>query len=244
MPTPNQPILDLQKISAGYGDVTIVRDVSLAAEGGTMVAVVGPNGSGKSTLLKAIFGFARLFSGHVFYDGREVTGMPASRIVGIGIGYVPQVNNVFPNLTIAENLDMGAYRIKSKKKIRAGMAEMYSMFPELEKRKGALAGNLSGGERQMIAIARAMIPQPRVLLLDEPLASLSPKPAAVILSRLQKIREAGTAIVMVEQNVRKALGVADRGCVLVDGACVLEGEASSLLDEDSSKQRYLGLEAR
>ncbi len=244
MPTPNQPILDLQKISAGYGDVTIVRDVSLAAERGTMVAVVGPNGSGKSTLLKAIFGFARLFSGHVFYDGQEVTGMPASRIVGIGIGYVPQVNNVFPNLTIAENLDMGAYRIKSKEKIRAGMAEMYSMFPELEKRKGALAGNLSGGERQMIAIARAMIPQPRVLLLDEPLASLSPKPAAVILSRLQKIREAGTAIVMVEQNVRKALGVADRGCVLVDGACVLEGEASSLLDEDSSKQRYLGLEAR
>jgi len=162
----------------------------------------------------------------------------------MGIGYVPQVNNVFPNLTIAENLDMGAYQLNGRDRIKAKLAEMYEMFPELEKRKGALAGNLSGGERQMIAIARAMMPQPHVLLLDEPLASLSPKPANTILSKLKMIKGAGTAIIMVEQNVRKALSIADYGYVLVDGVCVMQGDAGSLLSEDSSKQKYLGLEAR
>lgn len=238
------PILSLQSISAGYGDVTIVRDVSLDVEPGTIAAIVGPNGSGKSTLLKSVLGFARLFSGRVLYQGQDVTGLAPDRLVVLGIGYVPQVNNVFPNLTIAENLDMGAYHLKGRERIRAGMADMYAMFPELEKRKGALAGNLSGGERQMIAIARAMMPQPRVLMLDEPLASLSPKPAAIILSKLKMIREAGTAIVIVEQNVRKALSIADRGYVLVDGACVMQGDAATLLSGEASQQRYLGLEAR
>jgi len=238
------PILDASHISAGYGDVTIVRDVSVTAEEGAIVAIVGPNGSGKSTLLKSLLGFARLFEGHVLYDGHDVTGLAPNRLINLGIGYVPQVNNVFPNLTIAENLDMGAYRVRGRDRIKASMTEMYAMFPELEKRKNALAGNLSGGERQMIAIARAMMPQPRVLLLDEPLASLSPKPTAIILSKLRLIKEARTAIVMVEQNVRKALSIADRGYVLVDGACVMQGDAGSLLAEDSSKQRYLGLEAR
>ncbi len=238
------PILDVRNVSAGYGDVTIVREVSVSVEKGTVAAIVGPNGSGKSTLLKSLLGFARMFQGQVLYDERDVTGYPPNRLINLGIGYVPQVNNVFPNLTIAENLDMGAYHLRGHDRIQASMADMYGMFPELERRKTALAGNLSGGERQMIAIARAMMPRPRVLLLDEPLASLSPKPAAIILSKLKAIKEAGTAIVMVEQNVRKALSVADRGYVLVDGACVMQGEAASLLSEDSSRQRYLGLEAR
>ncbi len=238
------PILSIEKLCAGYGDVTIVREVSLSVDKGSITAIVGPNGSGKSTLLKSLLGFARLFSGRVIYDGKDVTGLAPDRLINMGIGYVPQMNNVFPNLTIAENLDMGAYQLNSRDSIKAKLAEMYEMFPELEKRKAALAGNLSGGERQMIAIARAMMPQPHVLLLDEPLASLSPKPANTILSKLRMIKEAGTAIIMVEQNVRKALSIADYGYVLVDGVCVMQGDAGSLLSEDSSKQKYLGLEAR
>ena len=238
------PILSVQNVSAGYGDVVIVRDVSMSIDEGKIVAVVGPNGSGKSTLLKSLLGFARLFKGQVIYQGRDVTGMAPNLLINMGIGYVPQVNNVFPNLTIAENLDMGAYQVKGREKIRTILADTYGMFPELGKRKSALAGNLSGGERQMIAIARAMMPQPKVLFLDEPLASLSPKPASIILSKLNLIKESGTAIVMVEQNVRKALSVADWGYVLVDGSCVMQGSAGSLLDEDESKRRYLGLESR
>jgi ABC-type branched-subunit amino acid transport system ATPase component len=236
------PILSLQNVVAGYGDVIIVKDVSLGIEQGNIAALVGPNGSGKSTLLKSLLGFAHLFSGKVLFKETDVTGLAPNRLVTMGIGYVPQVNNVFPNLTIAENLDMGAYSLKGREKIKSGMADMYAMFPELEKRKGTLAGNLSGGERQMIAIARAMIARPSVLLLDEPLASLSPKPATVILSKLKIIKEAGTAILMVEQNVRKALSIADQGYVLVDGCCAMQGDASSLLSEDASKQKYLGLE--
>ncbi len=238
------PILSIEKVSAGYGDVTIVREVSLSVDKGSIAAIIGPNGSGKSTLLKSLFGFARLFSGHINYNGKDVTGFKPDRLINMGIGYVPQVNNVFPNLTIAENLDMGAYQLNGRERIKAKMAEMYEMFPELGKRKSALAGNLSGGERQMIAIARAMMPLPHVLLLDEPLASLSPKPANTILSKLRMIKGAGTAIVMVEQNVRKALSIADYGYVLVDGACAIQGNAESLLSEDSSKQKYLGLEVR
>jgi ABC-type branched-subunit amino acid transport system ATPase component len=237
-------ILSMENIEAGYGDVIIVRNVSVKVGEGEIVAIAGPNGSGKSTLLKSLFGFAKLFHGRVFYQERDVTGMASDRLINLGIGYVPQMNNVFPNLTIAENLDIGAYHRKGRDSIRAGMAEIYDMFPELEARKTSLAGNLSGGERQMLAIARAMMAQPKVLLLDEPLASLSPKPTSVILSKLGKIKEAGTAIMMVEQNVRKALSVSNRGYVLVDGVCAMEGDADSLFAEDSSKQRYLGLEAK
>jgi ABC-type branched-subunit amino acid transport system ATPase component len=237
-------ILSMENIDAGYGDVIIVRNVSVKVSEGEIVAIAGPNGSGKSTLLKSLFGFAKLFHGRVLYQERDVTGMASDRLINLGIGYVPQINNVFPNLTIAENLDMGAYHRKGRDSIKAGIAEIYDMFPELEARKTSLAGNLSGGERQMLAIARAMMAQPKVLLLDEPLASLSPKPTSVILSKLRKIKEAGTAIMMVEQNVRKALSVSNRGYVLVDGVCVMEGNADSLFAEDSAKQRYLGLEAR
>jgi len=238
------PVFVAKNIDAGYGDVTIVHDVSVEVAGDEIVAIVGPNGSGKSTLIKSFLGFARLFQGGVFYRGKDITGIASDRAVSLGIGYVPQINNVFPNLTISENLDMGAYRRKGKVSIKAGMREIFEMFPELEARKNALAGNLSGGERQMLAIARAMMAEPKVLLLDEPLASLSPKPVSVILSKLEKIRGVGTAIVIVEQNVKKALSASSRGYVLVNGTCVMEGDAASLFAEDSSKQRFLGLEAK
>ena len=239
-----EPIFAAENINAGYGDVTIVYDISVKVDEGEIVAIVGPNGSGKSTLLKSILGFARLFQGSVFYQGNDITGIASDKAVKLGIGYVPQINNIFPNLTISENLDMGAYHRKGKAAIRAGMREIFDMFPELEVRKNALAGNLSGGERQMLAIARAMMAQPKVLLLDEPLASLSPKPVSVILSKLGKIKEAGTAIVIVEQNVKKALSVSNRGYAVVNGKCAMEGDADSLFAEESSKQKFLGLETK
>jgi len=234
----------MENIDAGYGDVIIVRNVSITVGEGEIVAIVGPNGSGKSTLLKSLLGFAKLFQGQVFYQGRDVTGMAADQLVSQGIGYVPQINNIFPNLTIAENLDMGAYHRKGRASIKSAMEEVYNMFYELKVRKNFLAGNLSGGERQMLAIARAMMAQPEVLLLDEPLASLSPKPASAILSKMESIRENGTAIIIVEQNVRKVLSVSNRGYVLIDGACAMEGDADSLFTEEASRQRYLGLEAK
>jgi ABC-type branched-subunit amino acid transport system ATPase component len=239
-----EPIFMAENIDAGYGDVIIVRGVSVKVTEGEIVAIVGPNGSGKSTLIKSFLGFVKLFRGSVFYQGEDITGTASHRAVSMGIGYVPQINNIFPNLTIAENLDMGAYHRKGKASIKAGVAELYEMFPELEVRKNALAGNLSGGERQMLAIARAMMAQPKVLLLDEPLASLSPKPASAILSKMESIRENGIAIIIVEQNVKKVLSVSNRGYVLVNGTCAMEGEAASLFTEESSKYRFLGLEAK
>lgn len=236
------PVLVMQNIDAGYGDVIIVHNVSITVGNGEIVAIVGPNGSGKSTLLKSLFGFAKLFRGRVFYQGQDVTGMTSERLISLGIGYVPQINNVFPNLSIAENLDMGAYKRRDKASIKAAMTEIFEMFPELGVKRNALAGNLSGGERQMLAIARAMMAQPKVLLLDEPLASLAPKPISAILSKLKSIEAKGTAILIVEQNVTKALGISQRGYVLVDGACAMEGAAELLLTDDYSRQRYLGLE--
>ena len=238
------PIFVAEDIDAGYGDTIIVQGVSIQVAEGEIVAIVGPNGSGKSTLIKSLLGFARLFRGRVLYQGEDITGIASHRAVSLGIGYVPQINNIFPNLTIAENLDMGAYHRRGKASIKAGVAEIYEMFPELEARKNGLAGNLSGGERQMLAIARAMMAQPKVLFLDEPLASLSPKPASAILSKMESIRENGIAITIVEQNVKKALSISNRGYVLVNGSCAMEGDAASLFAEDSSKQRYLGLEAK
>jgi len=231
-----------EDIHAGYGDAVIVQSVSIHLAQGEIVAIVGPNGSGKSTLIKSFLGFSRLFQGRVIYHGQDITGIASHQAVSLGIGYVPQVNNVFPNLTIAENLDMGAYHRQGKATIRAGIAEIFETFPELEIRKKALAGNLSGGERQMLAIARAMMAQPKILFLDEPLASLSPKPASAILSKMESIRNNGTPIVIVEQNVKKALSISNRGYVLVNGTCAIEGDAVSLFDEDSSKQRFMGLE--
>lgn len=238
------PILVAENIDAGYGDAVIIQGVSIQVAPSEIVAIVGPNGSGKSTLIKSFLGFARLFSGKVLYQGKEITGIASHRAVSLGIGYVPQINNIFPNLTVAENLDMGSYYRHGGASIKAGMAEIYEMFPELEARKNSLAGNLSGGERQMLAIARAMMAQPKLLFLDEPLASLSPKPAAVILSKMENIRENGIAIAIVEQNVKKVLSVSNRGYVLVNGACVMEGDAEHLFAEDESKQRYLGLEGQ
>ena len=237
-----ESIFVAEDIVAGYEDVEIVHNVSVRLDAGEIVAIIGPNGSGKSTLLKSLLGFARLFRGRVLYDGRNITGITPDRAVILGINYVPQIDNVFVNLTVAENLELGAYTRKDGN-IKADMAEVYRLFPELAARKKAWAGNLSGGERQMLAIARAVMTNPKVLLLDEPLASLAPKAVSPILRKVKKIRDNGTAIVIVEQNVKRALGISHRCYVLVDGRCVLEGDSSSVLSDETAKQRFLGLKA-
>jgi branched-chain amino acid transport system ATP-binding protein len=237
------PILALENIDAGYGDVIIVHNVSIKVDEGETVAIVGPNGSGKSTLIKSLLGFAKLFKGRFLYQGQDITGITPDRAVSLGIGYVPQNNNVFTNLTINENLEMGAYIRQDRVSIKTDIADVYRMFPELEARKKAWAGSLSGGERQMLAIARAMMASPKVLLLDEPLASLSPKTTTTILSKIERVREVGTAIVIIEQNVKKALDSSQRGYILVDGVCVMEGDSASILSDDVAKRRYLGFKS-
>jgi branched-chain amino acid transport system ATP-binding protein len=229
-----------EDIVAGYEDVEIVHNVSVRVDAGEIVAIIGPNGSGKSTLVKSLLGFARLFRGRVCCSGKNITGITPDHAVTIGINYVPQVNNVFVNLTVAENLELGAYTRKDGN-IKADIAEVYRLFPELEERKKAWAGNLSGGERQMLAIARAMMTNPKVLLLDEPLASLAPRAVSPILKKVKKIRDNGTAVVIVEQNVKRALEISHRCYVLVDGSCVLEGDSSTVLSDETAKQRFLGL---
>jgi len=233
----------MENIDAGYGDVVIVHNVSLKIDEGETVAIVGPNGSGKSTLIKSLLGFAKLFKGRFLYQGQDITGITPDRAVSLGIGYVPQTDNIFTNLTINENLEMGAYIRQGRASIKADIADVYRMFPELEARKKAWAGSLSGGERQMLAIARAMMANPKVLLLDEPLASLSPKSIAAILSKVEGVRQVGTAIVIIEQNVKKALDSSQRGYILVDGVCVMEGDSTSILADDTAKYRYLGLKS-
>ncbi len=237
-----ESIFVTEDIVAGYEDVEIVHNVSVRVDAGEIVAIIGPNGSGKSTLLKSLLGFARLFRGQVIYEGRDITGITPDRAVILGISYVPQIDNVFVNLTVAENLELGAYTRRDGS-IKTDMEEVYGMFPELAARKKAWAGNLSGGERQMLAIARAMMTNPKVLFLDEPLASLAPKAVSPIVQKVEKIRDNGTAVVIVEQNVKRALEISHRCYVLVDGRCVMEGDSGSVLSDETAKQRFLGLKA-
>lgn len=236
-----EPVLSVHDIVAGYGDVAIVHEVSLHVHERETIAVVGPNGSGKSTLIKSLLGFARLFSGQVRYQGQDITGITSDRAVKLGVGYVPQTNNVFPNLSVHENLEMGAYIRDDRSSIKNDIAGVYGIFPELAARRKAWAGTLSGGERQMLAIARALMASPKVLLLDEPLASVSPKGVNAILSRIDMVRELGTAIILIEQNVKKALDTAQRSYILVQGVCVMEGDSAYILSDEDARRRYLGI---
>ena len=236
------PIFASVNIRAGYGEVVIVDGVSIVVEPGEVVAIVGPNGSGKSTLLKSFFGFAQFLGGQIFYKDEEITGRPADRMIASGIGYIPQTNNVFANLTITENLQLGAYTRPDRARIGAEIEGIFDIFHELKHRAHSYAGSLSGGERQMLAIARAMMAKPSVLMLDEPLASLSPKSIEGILSKLSLVQQSGTALVMIEQNVKRALDFAQRAYILVEGKCIMQGPAGVLLNDEHAKKRYLGLE--
>ena len=230
--------LEAQEIVSGYDEVEILHGVSVSVHKGEMVAVIGPNGAGKSTLLRAIFGLLQVRSGAVFLQGEEVTNLQPDQLVGKGLGYVPQVENVFPTLTISENLEMGGFVRRDGLGQRLG--QVYDLFPDLADRRQEKAGRLSGGQRQMLALARALMLDPDVLLLDEPSASLSPKMVETLFERIGKINKSGTAILLVEQNAREALSLCHRGYVLAMGQNRLEGEARGLLDNEEVGRLYLG----
>ncbi|RLI39195.1 ABC transporter ATP-binding protein [Candidatus Bathyarchaeota archaeon] len=232
--------LKAEGICGGYGKMVIVHDVSMHVGEGELVALVGPNGSGKSTFLKTIYGLARRFSGRVFFFGKDVSDLRPYDKARIGLGYVPQVNNVFPELTVLENLEMGAYFRKDEEAIREDLEMIFSLFPVLKERRDQKAETLSGGERQMLAIGRALIGRPKVLLLDEPAAALAPKLAKELFKKLDEIRESGVAILLVEQHARRALEACDRGYVLVDGRVVMEGPGKELLESEDLKRAFLG----
>jgi len=231
-------VLEADGIVTGYGEVDILHGVSVMVDKGEIVAVIGPNGAGKSTLMKAIFGLLKIRRGKVVLNGAEVTNLAPQHMVRKGICYVPQSDNVFPSLTIEENLEMGAFIRRDG--LKRKREEMYELFPPLAERPHLRAGKLSGGQRQMLALARALMLEPRLLLLDEPTASLSPKMVGDILAMIRNINRMGVAILIVEQNAREALNLCHRGYVLVMGKNALEGSGQSLLDSEDVGRLYLG----
>ena len=231
-------VLELDRVTGGYGGAEIIHEVSITLGRGEIVVLIGPNGAGKSSVMNAVLGRLRIASGRVLLNGEEVTGTAPERVVRQGVCYVPQTANVFPNLSVNENLEMGAY-IRTDD-FRPRMEEMYELFPPLAGRRGTPAGALSGGQRQMVAIAKALMVKPVVLLLDEPTAGLSPQFRGEIFAVVQDINAGGTPILMVEQNARQALGIADRGYVLVDGRNRMAGTGASLLADPEVGAMFLG----
>lgn len=231
-------ILETENVVSGYGEVDILHGVSILVEKGEMVAVIGPNGAGKSTLMKAAFGLLKIKKGKVLFDGHDVTNLAPQLMVQRGVCYVPQSENVFPSLTIQENLEMGAFIRADGVKKR--LEEVYALFPDLAERPQIRAGKLSGGQRQMLALARALMLDPKLLLLDEPTASLSPKMVGDILQKIRDINHTGVAILIVEQNAKEALDLCHRGYVLVMGKKALEGTGQELLDSEDVGRLYLG----
>lgn len=226
-------------LEAGYGALQILFGIDLSVAPGEHVLVFGPNGAGKSTLIKALFGLVAPSAGHVTLQGRDVTGQAPERMVGHGMAYVPQVANVFGSMTVAENLEIGGARL-SRARREQRIADMTALFPVLGERRRQPAGTLSGGERQMLALARALIPEPRVLLLDEPSAGVAPKLVEEIFALVSGLRQTGVSVLMIEQNARQALPHVDRGYVLESGRVRLTDSAEALLDSPEIAQLYFG----
>ncbi len=234
-------VLALEEVEAGYGETPVLRGVSLRVDPGETVAVIGPNGAGKSTAMKAVFGMVNVSAGRVRLEGRDIANLAPERMARLGVCYVPQVDNVFPTLSVAENLEMGAYTRRDD--FRPRMEEIYAMFPDLAENRRRPAGALSGGQRQMVAMGRALMPEPRLLMLDEPTAGLSPRYRGEILETVARIAAAGVPILIVEQNARQALGIADRAYVLVDGENRIEGAGRDLLADREVARMFLGARA-
>ena len=231
-------ILKTEGITAGYTKVDILHEVNIRVKSGEIVSVIGPNGAGKSTLLKTIFGILNPREGNVTLKNEDITGLKPDRIARKGISYVPQVDNIFPSMTIQENLEMGAFIRNDDYSQR--LDEIYDLFPILKERRKQKAGQLSGGQRQMVAMGRALMVDPRVLLLDEPSAGLSPILVADIFEKIIEINETGVSIIIVEQNAREALKMAHHGYVLAMGKNVLDDKGDALLANEEIGRLYLG----
>lgn len=232
------PVLELDGVTGGYGETEILHGVSLKVEAGEIVTVIGPNGAGKSTSLKAVFGLLRLSHGKIRLDGNDITNAAPEQVVRKGVCYVPQTANTFPTLTVQENLEMGAY-VRTDD-FRPRLEEIYHLLPALAPRRRQTVGTLSGGQRQMVALGKALMLEPKVLLLDEPTAGLSPKFRGEIFQIVEDINRTGTPILMVEQNARMALTIADRGYVLVDGKNRIDDSGRGLLANRQVAEMFLG----
>jgi ABC-type branched-subunit amino acid transport system ATPase component len=236
----DEPYLVISDLTAGYGGPPIIEGVGLEARPGAITAVVGPNGAGKSTLLKTIAGVIRPSRGEIRVCGQVTTGLTADKLVQRGMAYVPQVANVFPSLTVFENLEMGAYTSKSSSAVRARIEELYELFPDLRLAARRPAKTLSGGQRNMLAMARGLMSRPKVLLVDEPTAGMAPKFESAVWEHIVQVRQTGVAVVVVEQNTRRTLSHADWAYVLVLGRNRLSGPPAQLLDDEEVVALYIG----
>ena len=233
-------VLEIRGLEGGYGSVQILNGIDLYVEQGEFVTIIGPNGCGKSTFLKVLFGLATHHKGTIFHNGADVSGWRTDRLVDRGVAYVPQVDNVFPSLSVRENLQMGGIRLTTKK-LMPGIERACEMFPDLELRMNDLAASLSGGERQMLAISRALISNPTFLLLDEPTAALSPRYQQQILENIDALRGEGISVLLVEQNARLSLSRSDRGYIFSGGKVVHTGGAQSIVNDPNIADYFLGL---
>jgi branched-chain amino acid transport system ATP-binding protein len=232
------PVLELNNLKAGYGQTEILHDLSMYVNQNEIVAIIGPNGAGKSTAMKSVLGLLNIREGSVVLNGEDITDTPAQKVIERGISYVPQTNNVFVNLSVRENLEMGAWTRPDG--VEERLEEMFELFPDLAEKSAQAAGSLSGGQRQMVAMAKALMVDAKILLLDEPTAGLSPKYRGEIFATIQKIKNTGVPILIVEQNAKQALGVSDRGYVLVDGANRHTGTGAGLAADPEIARMFLG----
>lgn len=233
-------MLTIKDLEVYYGIIQAIKGISFEVNEGEVIALIGANGAGKTTILHTITGLISAKSGSIQFEGNDLIKIPAHKIVSLGMAHVPEGRRIFAELTVFENLKMGAYTRKDKKEIEDTIAKVYKRFPRLEERKNQIAGTLSGGEQQMLAMGRALMSHPRIILMDEPSMGLSPIFVSEIFDIIKEISEGGTTVLLVEQNAKKALSIANRAYVLETGKIVLEGDAKELMNDDSVKKAYLG----
>ena len=233
-------MLEVKDLEVYYGVIQAIKGISFEVNKGEVIALIGANGAGKTTTLHTITGLLSPKKGQVIFEGKDITKVPAHKIVSMGMALVPEGRRVFAELSVYENLKMGAYTRSDKNEIEESLANVYRRFPRLEERKNQMAGTLSGGEQQMLAMGRALMSKPKIILMDEPSMGLSPILVNEIFDIIRAVSESGTTVLLVEQNAKKALAIADRAYVLETGKIVLEGNAKDLLEDDSIKKAYLG----
>lgn len=233
-------MLEIKDLEVCYGVIRAIKGVSFEVNQGEVIALIGANGAGKTTILHTITGLVPAKSGSILFEGKELTKTPAHKIVSMGMAHVPEGRRIFQQLSVLENLKLGAYTRKDKNEIAQSLKTVYERFPRLEERKNQVAGTLSGGEQQMLAMGRALMSKPRIILMDEPSMGLSPLLVTEIFDIIKVISESGTTVLLVEQNAKKALSIADRAYVLETGNITLSGKASDLMSNESVQKAYLG----
>jgi len=234
-------LLEIKNLSSGYGHLQVLRDVSLEVSEGEFIALLGPNGAGKTTLLRTITGIIQPWAGEIEFMGQQIGGLPTPQIARAGISFITEDLNLFGGMSVRENLILGAYTGRDRKKIQKSLDYVLDLFPVLGERRNQLAGTLSGGERKMLAVGRGLMSDPRLLLVDEPSLGLAPMLVLSVFKALQELRQRGVTILLVEQNVSTSLQIAERGYILEQGRIVLEGKSAGLLEDEHVKEAYLGL---